>query len=160
MQDEIPNLIAGDEVSELLEDLLAFSCEGGEGIEGLLCLAPGAVVEGLHLGGLVGGEAQQGLHLLVDIEGLLAEVALADAIEIAEDFGGELADIGFGLRDGDLEVAGGDVSVVVPGGEEGDCFGDEVDAGALLADELDLELPVVEADGLVCVEGEVQPLSV
>ncbi len=122
MQDEISDLLASDKVPQLLEDLLSLSCEGSEGIKGLLSLAPGAVVESLNLSGLVCGEAEQRLHFLIDIERLFAEVALADAIEISEDFRGELADIGFGLCDGDLEVAGRDISVVVPGGQEGDCF--------------------------------------
>lgn len=149
MQDEIPDLFACDEVPQLLQDFLSLSGEGGEWVECLLSLAPGAIVEGLHFGGFMSGEAEEGLHLLVDVVGLLAEVAFTDAIEISQDFRRELLDICFGLDDGDLEVAGGDISVRISGGKEGDCFRDEIDAGAPLADELDLELPVVKSDGLV-----------
>lgn len=122
MQDEISDLFACDEVPKLLQDLLSLSGEGGERVEGLLSLAPGAIVEGLYFGGFMRGEGEEGLHLLVDIVGLLAEVAFADAIEISQNFRGELLDIGFGLDDGDLEVAGGDISVGISGGEEGDCL--------------------------------------
>lgn len=122
MDDEISDLFARDEVPELLEDFLSLGGESGEGVECLLSLAPRAVVEGLYLGRFVGGKAEEGLHFLVDVVGLLAEVAFADAIEISQDFRGELLDVGFGLDDGDLEVAGSDISVSISRGKEGDCF--------------------------------------
>lgn len=122
MQDEISDLFTCDEVSEFLEHFLAFSGEGGKWVEGLLSLAPGAVVKGLYFGGFVRGEAEKGLHFLVDVVGLLTEVAFANAIEISQDFRRKLLYIGFRLDDGDLKVAGGDISVGISGSKKGDCF--------------------------------------
>lgn len=150
LRNEVFDLLAGDEGAQLLQDFLAFGSEGGLGVDGALGgLGPGLEVEGLRLDSLEGGEAEEGLRGDGDVFGLLADVALAEPVEEAVDFRGELLEICLVLDDGDLEVAGIDFAFGILGGEEGDGLADEVNLAALLAVELDLEFPVAEAHHLV-----------
>ena len=120
VQNEIADLLAGNEMPQLLQHLLSLGSQCGQGIDGSASPAPGAVAEALNFGGFVGGKAEQGLHLLVDVVGLFAQIAFSDAIEVSLDFRGEPGDGDFGLRDGHFEVAGGDFFPAGFGGEEGD----------------------------------------
>lgn len=150
LREEVLDLLAGDEGAQLLQHLLALGSEGGLGVDGGLgSLGPGLEVEGLRLEGLEGGEAEEGLRGGGDVFGLLADVALAEAIEEAVDLGGELLEFCLVLDDGDLEMAGRDLALGSLGGEEGDGLADEVDLGAPLAVELDLEFPVAETHHFV-----------
>ena len=120
VQNEIADLLAGNEMPQLLQHLLSLGGQCGQRIDGSASPAPGAVAEALNFGGFVGGEAEQRFHFLVDVVGLLAKIAFSDAIEVSLDFRGEPGDGDFGLRDGDFEVAGGDFFPAGFGGEEGD----------------------------------------
>lgn len=73
LRNEVLDLLAGDEGTQLLQHFLALSSEGGLGVDVALGgLDPWLEVEGLRLDGLDGGEAEEGLRGNSDVFGLLA----------------------------------------------------------------------------------------
>jgi hypothetical protein len=79
---------------------------------------------------------------------LVAQIPLAEPIEISMNFRGKFPEIGLTLDDGDLEVTGSNLPLDGLGGEEGNRLADQIDFGAPLADEFDLQFPVVQSDHL------------
>lgn len=86
-------------------------------------------------------------------------ISFSQAVEISQYFRGEVLGFCLVLDDGDFEMAAVNFSGGAFGWRKADFGGNHIDLDTLLAEELDLKLPAVELDVLICVKMGVQFLS-
>lgn len=95
-----------------------------------------------------------------NVVGLLTDVFLGKTVEIANHFRGKVFGFFWGLDDWDLEMAPLDLFLSGLVGKENDGFADQINFCALFSIELYLELPIAQANVLVCIKQCLHALSV